>query len=126
MGNITIVLISLIALAGALGNAPDEVQSVYSEAIATGRYMATAGDLRSISNMLDYEYLRRGRYPRQDHFALWMSKNFKESQIKEITHDHWDRPLRYVVAKDLQSYTLTSYGPDGTADNEDDLYVTGP
>ncbi|MBN2793683.1 MAG: type II secretion system protein GspG [Desulfuromonadales bacterium] len=120
------ILLSLIAAAGMLTDAPGKVKSLYEESIETGRYVATAGDLRSISTMLDYHYLRRGRYPRTDRFGKWMTEAFKENQLKSLTIDHWGQEYDYRASANLQAYVLISSGPDGIPGTDDDLKMTGP
>ena len=126
MGNLTLILLSLLAGAGVLMNAPEKLKNIYDEAIESGQYLATAGDLRSISNMLDYEYMRRGRYPKEDHFALWMVKTFKENHIKDLLQDHWGNTYIYHAGARQELFVLISMGPDGLPGTEDDLKVTGP
>lgn len=126
MSQIALILISLIAAAGVLTDAPEQLLSFYGEVVATGQELATAGDLRSMSNMLDYEYLRRGRYPREKAFPAWLEKAFKENPGKSLLQDHWGRPYVYRVAADQSSYVLFSLGPDGREGSADDLRITGP
>lgn len=120
------MIFGLIAAAGMMTDMPGKMKDLYDKSVETGQYVATAGDLRSISNMLDYEYMRRGRYPRSDNFVTWMAETFKENHLKSLTSDHWGQVYIYQATSDLKFYTLISSGPDGVPNSEDDLKITGP
>ena len=114
--------ITLGIIAGNSGN----IMEFYDETVAMSRQIATAGDLRSISIMLDYMYLKKGRLPGSDKFETWMEKNFKESNLKKLVTDHWGNTLIYRSSKTDKTYVLISPGPDGVLDTKDDLRRTGP
>jgi general secretion pathway protein G len=107
------------------GNA-DEITRFYDETVAHAQHLATAADLRSISNMLDYEFMKRGRYPRNQDFEIWMERTFKESPGGELGRDHWGNQLIYKADISRKRFLLASKGPDGLAGTADDLLVTGP
>ncbi len=107
------------------GNA-DEITRFYDETVAHAQHLATAADLRSISNMLDYELMKRGRYPRDKDFGAWMQRNFKENNIQELGRDHWGNDLVYKADSSRKRFSLLSKGPDGLAGTADDLLATGP
>jgi hypothetical protein len=88
--------------------------------------VVTAGDLRNIVMMLDYDFARLGRYPTTEEFDAWLNRNFKENQIKPKTTDHWGNELRYSAGPDLKTFTLASNGADGKAGTDDDMTYTGP
>ncbi len=50
----------------------------YDETVANARHLATAADLRSISHMLDYHFLQKGRYPDSKEFLHWMEKTSRK------------------------------------------------
>ena len=108
-----------------VGNA-DEIERFYNETVAFARQVATAADIRSIGNMLDYEYLKRKRYPKTGAFDAWMRRAFKEGTVKENTIDHWGTPLAYRAARRQKGYVLVSAGPDRIFETGDDLKQTGP
>lgn len=114
-----------IALGAIVGNA-DHIDHFFGETIALAQQTATAGDLRLISDMLDYEYMRKGRYPRSDRFECWMAATFKQSHLKPLTSDHWGNTLQYAAASDRKSYQLISPGPDGVIGTHDDMACAGP
>jgi len=120
------VLLSLFTGLVLFTDMPEKMRETYEGSVAAARMIATAGDLRSMSNMLDYHYMKRGRYPRRDHFDRWLAATFKENSIKELSLDHWGNGYVYSVDEKQQSYLLVSRGPDGMADTADDLKVTGP
>ena len=119
------LLIAGIALGAIAGNS-DEIKKFFNDTVAITQQIATAGDMRSISIMLDYEFMRRGRYPRTEHFEKWMEKNFKENELKPLTTDHWENEFVYTATKDQKRCTLISCGPDGIEGTEDDIKITGP
>ena len=119
------LIAAAIALGLVVGNA-DEIERFYNETVATAAQLATAGDLRSIGNMLDAHYLRRGRYPRTERFEDWMARSFKENDIKAITADHWGTALAYRAVDGQKGFVLVSAGQDRIFDTRDDLKLTGP
>jgi general secretion pathway protein G len=119
------LIVSGIALGVIVGNA-DEIQEFYEETVSYAQQLATAGDLRSISNMLDYEFMKRGRYPKTEAFKTWMAKNFKENPQRDIAADHWGNTLVYTAVDNQKGFILISAGPDGLIDTSDDLRYTGP
>lgn len=120
--------IAAVVLAGsvmAFTDAPEHIRAIIDESIRTGQQLATAGDLRSMSTMLDAHYLKHGRYPRADQFEAWLAANFKENQLKDLALDHWGRPYRYADVRGSK-YTLRSLGEDGVEWTSDDMTITGP
>ncbi|MCK5162529.1 MAG: type II secretion system protein GspG [Desulfobacula sp.] len=114
--------ITLGLIVGNSGN----IMEFYDETVAMSRQIATAGDLRSITMMLDYNYMKKGRLPRPARFEIWMQKNFKENNLKELMTDHWGNRLVYQSSKKDKTYVLISLGPDGILDTKDDMRRTGP
>jgi len=114
-----------IALGVIVGNSGN-IMEFYDETVAMARQVATAGDLRSITTMLDYSYMKKGRLPRPDRFETWMVKNFKENDLKDLMTDHWGNRLVYESSKKDKTYVLISLGPDGILDTPDDMRRTGP
>lgn len=117
MGAITLGLIA--------GNS-DSILEFYDETVAMARQVATAADLRTISLMLDYEYMKKGRLPKERHFERWLAQNFKENEFKQVMVDHWGNPMTYERSRDAKTYALLSPGPDGVAGTNDDIRRTGP
>ncbi len=119
------LLVAGIAVGAIAGNS-DDIKKFFNDTVALTQQIATAGDMRSLSMMLDYEFIRCGRYPKSDNFKKWMEKNFKENNLKPLTTDHWSNELIYTAARDQKSYILISCGPDGIKETEDDIKITGP
>lgn len=120
------VLLAIMASLFTFTDLPEKLRDLFDESVKASQQIATAGDLRSMSNMLDYHYFKKGRYPRQDRFDTWLAATFKEANLKELSLDHWGTPYRYVVGDKQKSYQLTSAGQDMVMDTDDDLRVTGP
>ena len=118
------LLIAGIALGAIAGNS-DEIEKFFDDTVAVTQQITTAGDMRTISMMLEYEFIRTGRYPKTEYFKAWMEKNFMENNLKPLTTDHWKRELIYISGRDQKTYTLVSCGPDGIEKTEDDLRITG-
>ncbi len=119
------LLVTGIGLGAVAGNS-DEIKKFFNDTVAVTQQISTAGDMRSISIMLDYEFMRRGRYPKTGYFKKWMERNFKENNSKPITTDHWKNKLIYRSGKDQKSCILISCGADGIKGTKDDLKITGP
>jgi len=114
-----------LALGVIAGNA-EKIDEFFAQTVANAQHLATAADLRSISNMLDYHFMRTGRYPRSEDFSAWMERHFKASATRELGLDHWNNALIYRTDADRKTFVLISPGPDGLMDTVDDLRVTGP
>jgi general secretion pathway protein G len=119
------LIIAGISIGVIAGNS-DQITQLFDDTVAVSRQIATAGDMRSISIMLDYTYLKKGRLPPADKFADWLADSFKENDLKALQADHWGNPLVYEVSGDRHMYTLISAGPDGISGTEDDMRKTGP
>jgi general secretion pathway protein G len=119
------LIVAGLALGLIAGNA-DKITEFYDETVEHARHLATASDLRSISNMLDYHFMKKGRYPANKEFASWLSENFKESPVHALGFDHWNNRFIYETDGKRKSYVMTSTGPDGVLNTSDDLRVSGP
>jgi general secretion pathway protein G len=119
------LLVAGLTIGVIAGNA-DEITRFYDETVAHAQHLATSADLRSIGNMLDYEFLKRGRYPRSRNFEKWLKRMFKESPSGKLGHDHWGHVLIYRADPAGKGFSLVSKGPDGLAGTADDLRITGP
>jgi len=121
--------LAFMVLAGSLltfTDLPQQMQQIFDDCILAGQQIATAGDLRSMSTMLDVYYLKHGNYPAEDRFEQWLASTFKESQLKGLTHDHWGNPYVYTVSQRRKAFLLQSSGADGRIGTADDMHVTGP
>ena len=116
------LLLGASLLAGPAGELADHAEEIVSSAC----YLATAGDLRSIAMLLDYHYVRRGRYPASADFERWLESSFRPNQLKKLTVDHWGQEYIYRPGPDLRSFELLSRGPDGRPGSADDLRYVGP
>ena len=54
------LLVAGIAVGAIAGNS-DDIKKFFDDTVALTQQIATAGDMRSMSMMLDYEFMRRGR-----------------------------------------------------------------
>ena len=126
MGLVFTKLLGLAMAAGLVVGNADKIEEFYNELIATTQKVTTAGDMRSITMMLDYQYVKKGRYPRTDRFPQWMEENFKENQLRSLIQDNWGNELIYEASVDRKKFVLISKGSDGIRDTEDDMKITGP
>lgn len=120
--------LATVLLAGSLvafTDTPERIRAIIDESVRTGQQLATAGDLHSMSTMLDAHYLKHGRYPATHQFAAWLAAHFKENHLKELAVDHWGQLYRYTDING-QRYILRSLGEDGVEGTPDDMTVTGP
>lgn len=122
-GILVVLITALLALSTDM---PQKMKDIFNEAIATGQQVATAGDLRSMSNMLDAYYFKRGRYPSEKHFEKWLNESFRGGELKSMTLDHWGNAYTYTVTGNGKTFKLRSNGADGIADTEDDMVAFGP
>ncbi len=125
MGQLAVLLALLTAMAG-FTDLPERIRDLVDESIRAAQQIATAGDLRSMSTMLDYHYMRKGKYPRRKDFDKWLAATFKENNLKEFNVDHWGNRYVYRTGDGQMTYVLISPGPDGKTETADDLRVSGP
>jgi general secretion pathway protein G len=126
MGNIPLAFVMLAGSLLAFTDLPQQVKQIVDDTILTGQQIATAGDLRSLSTMLDVHYLKRGIYPAEERFGEWLAVTFKENDLKELSQDHWGNSFQYAVSTGRKAYSLSSSGADGIFGTSDDMKVTGP
>jgi hypothetical protein len=119
------LLVAGISIGAIAGNS-DEIQKFFDNTVSASQSLATAADLRSISTMLDYELMKKGRYPASDSFIPWMQTAFKENPLSKVGVDHWGTPLRYRATDGRKAFELVSAGPDTLFDTTDDMKYTGP
>lgn len=126
MGNTSLVLVALMGSLLAFTDLPRQVKQIVDDSILTGQQIATAGDLRSMSTMLDVYYFKHGAYPAGDRFGEWLEATFKESHLKDLSYDHWGNPYVYKVSDGRKRFVLQSGGADRVLGTADDMKVTGP
>jgi hypothetical protein len=111
---------------GVIAGNSDEFKRLFEDAASMGRQIASAGDLRTIGQMLDYEYMKKGRYPSEKAFPEWMTSSLRESTGRNIHKDHWGNLLVYETGAGGKSFRLTSTGKDGIKGTPDDISYRGP
>ncbi|SHI13242.1 type II secretion system protein GspG [Desulfofustis glycolicus] len=126
MSNLTAAVLTLAGVLLLFTDAPERVRRLYDGTVLTGQQLATAGDLRSLSTMLDHHLLRTGRCPRPERFEQWLAATFKSGSGRDLALDHWGTPFSYRAGAELKSYELISAGPDLQFGTGDDLLVDGP
>lgn len=107
-------------------DAPNQLLSVYEEMLMAAQQAVTAGDMHSMTVMLDAGYVMDRRLPSEAEFASWLNRTFKENSIKDLAVDHWGHPYIYQLAENRRTYLLRSVGPDGIAGTHDDMTIHGP
>lgn len=126
MGNVSLIAAALAASLLISANVPKEVLQLYDDTILAGQQLATAGDLRSMTQMLEIHYLKHGRYPKTEAFDAWLEATFGESHLKPLRQDHWGNDYHYLCHPGRKACELRSLGPDGIADTADDMLVRRP
>ncbi len=76
--------------------------------------------------MLDYSFLKTGRYPAAESFTEWLRLNVREPTGRDLDRDHWGRPYLYETTPDRKGFVLLSAGTDGVTGTGDDLQYSGP
>ncbi len=121
------MLIALIGSAVAVYvGLPEQMQALFDDSVEAAHQVGTAGDLRSISVMLDATYVLDRRLPSEQEFPAWLRETFKETNVKELAGDHWGNPYVYARSGNGRSYRLHSLGPDGIMGTGDDMVRSGP
>jgi general secretion pathway protein G len=116
----TAIALSLIA-----GN-QEQIIAFFDNVVLETQKITTAGDIRSICQMLDINFIRKGRYPSEEEFPQWVEQNFKENNIRDNVVDNFGFPFVYTTGPEKKSFKLVSIGPDGLIDTEDDFIISGP
>jgi general secretion pathway protein G len=127
MNNIALAMLVLIGSVSAVyTDLPEQMKRFYDDGIEATQQVCTAGDLRSMSVMLDANYVLDRRLPSEEEFKSWLTVTFKENNVKDLAEDHWGNRYIYAVSEDGRSYRLRSAGPDGIAETADDMIKSGP
>lgn len=127
MNNITMGMLALLGTASAVyTDVPDKMKGIFDESVEAAQQVSTAGDLHSMSVMLDAAYIMDRELPTKLEWADWLEDTFKENNVKSLSEDHWGNAYVYTVDKAQRNYQLRSAGPDGILNNNDDMVKTGP
>ncbi len=120
----------MLLAAGSVGavatDLPQEMIKIFDDSVAATQQVCTAGDLHSMSVMLDAKYVMERRLPASAEFERWLRKTFKENDIKDLACDQWGNRYIYTVSASGKRYQIRSVGPDGEAGTEDDMSISGP
>ena len=124
------VLMTLLAMIGSASiyytDVPEKMQALFDDSVESAQMVCTAGDLHSMSVMLDATYVMDRRLPKQKDFAAWMAESFKENNVKSLLVDQWGTPYVYLVSRNQRQYQIRSAGPDLELNTDDDLVKSGP
>ena len=127
MNNITVGMLLLIgSVAAVYSDLPEQMKKIFDDSVAAAQLVSTAGDLHSISVMLDAKYIMDRRLPSEKEFESWLADTFKENNIKGLAEDHWGNRYIYTVSEKERTYQLRSMGPDGIAGTGDDMTKSDP
>lgn len=127
MNNVMLGMLALIGSASALyADLPEHLFSIYGESLEAAQQVMTAGDLHSLSLMLDAKYIMDRKLPKEDEFGEWLNITFKENNVKNLADDHWGTPYIYKVYKKRRAYQLISAGSDKKFGTHDDMIKSGP
>lgn len=121
------MVLALIGGASAIyADVPGQMKKIFDESVMAAQQVCSAGDLHSMSVMLDAKYLMDRRLPPEQEFEAWLKETFKENNVKELALDQWGNPYIYTVSGQGRSYRLRSAGPDGIPETGDDMVKSGP
>lgn len=127
MNNITMGVLMLIGSATAVyTDMPEEIMKIFDDSIEAAMQVCTAGDLHSMSVILDANYIMDRKLPAENEFKSWLNDAFKENNVKDLADDHWGNPYVYKRSQTGRSYMLVSAGTDGLLGTDDDMIKTGP
>jgi general secretion pathway protein G len=121
-----IKLLSMAIAGGLVVGNQGKLEEFFNELLHQAQYVTTAADMRSITNMLDLHYMRKGRYPSKKGFEGWMRASFKASPARNVLKDNWGHLFVYTAGPDFKSFELVSAGADGILGTEDDMMSFGP
>lgn len=127
MNNITVGLLMLIGtVSAAYTDLPKQLEEIFTKAVSETQLVVTAGDMKSLSTMLDATYIMDRYLPSEEEFQRWVNQSFKENNVKSLMDDHWGNPYIYKLKAKGRKYILISTGPDGRPGTSDDLTISGP
>lgn len=127
MNNVMISLLALMGTATAIyTDVPGQLRQVFDDSVLAAQQVATAGDLHSMSVMLDAGYIMNRSLPEDEDFPRWLDDTFKENNVKELAVDHWGTAYRYTLTENGRGYQLRSAGADTIFETSDDMVKTGP
>ncbi len=119
-------LITTAMSLGLIAGNKDQIEQFFEDIMDETQRVTTAGDIRSISNMLDFHYIKKGRYPSEANFVNWLKQGTKENNFRLVFNDNWGNPFIYTTSKRNKSFTLISMGKDGIVNSDDDMTISGP
>ena len=116
----------IATVSAAYTDLPKQLEEIFTQTVAESQLVVTAGDMKSLSTMLDATYIMDRYLPSEDEFERWMNQSFKENNVKSLMDDHWGNPYIYKLSAKGRKYKLISTGPDGRPGTIDDLSISGP
>ncbi len=126
MISLTKGLITTAMSLGLIAGNKDQIEQFFEEVMDETQRVTTAGDMRSISNMLDFHYIKKGRYPSEANFVNWLEEGTKENSFREVYNDNWGNSFIYTTTTRNKTFTLISTGKDGIINSDDDMIISGP
>ena len=105
---------------------PKQLEEIFTQTAAESQLVLTAGEMKSLSTLLDATYKMNRYLPSEDEFERWMNQSFKKKYATSLMDDHWGNPYIYKLTAKGRKYTLISTGPDGQPGTIDDLSISGP
>ncbi len=82
----------------------------------------TSWEMTSIKEQLEFSLKFRPNDLKRD-FETFLRRVFPDD-VEEMTYDQWDTGYRYFYYIEERVYEVTSAGPDGEFDTDDDMVVT--
>ncbi len=82
----------------------------------------TSWEMTSIKEQMEFSFKFRPNDLKTD-FETFLRRVFPDD-VEEMTYDQWDTGYRYLYYIEERVYEVTSAGPDGEFDTEDDMVVT--
>lgn len=126
MGALLFKFLPLAIAAGIVAGNHEDLEKMLRAILQETQYVTTAADMRTITNMLDLQYMRTGRYPSRQGFEGWMRASFRAGPKRNMLEDNWGHLFVYRPGPARKSFELVSAGADGTLGTEDDLQSQGP
>ncbi len=111
-------LMPLLAIGGFAEHNMRQSDSMVTAAIVTAQTVITQYDMTQIAKTLALQAASGKELPDPDAFSAWIDTNFK-CKTKACNTDHFGNEYRVEYSGETAS--ITSNGPDGEPDTDDDI-----
>ncbi len=120
-------IIPLITVAGGAAASSPNLKAQITKLLESTKVMATQHEISDIAKIVYLDTLD-GTQPQPENFADYLRRNMrtKNNIQRDTSLDQWGKAYTLRYDRQKRQLVVTSAGPDGTYNNEDDILGVYP